>query len=184
MQKTGSLNEMHCTWQMLTRTSRAMGKARQKEVVELGISADALAVISAVVQLEQQAIPAEIARQLILEPHSVSQLLTRLEKDEIVRRERDLDFKNRVRIELTKHGKEIYRKSQKRRSIKKVMSVLTAEERDQLWYLLARLRGAALKYNGTKAKSLYPPDNRAELFEPVTQNPESSSTYEISLRPR
>ncbi len=162
--KPGSLDELDATWQMLSRTVRAMGKARHKELVEYGISGDAISVMTCITQLGKEATPSAIARQLIVEPHSVSQLLTRLQEDDLVRRARDLKFKNRVRIELTVRGKEIFRNSQRRRSIKKMMRVLTLEEREQLWSSLAKLRDVAVKQLGRKPKSLYPPSNRAELF--------------------
>ncbi len=162
--KPGSLDELDATWQMLSRTVRAMGKARHKELVDYGISGDATSVMTCITQLGKEATPSAIARQLIVEPHSVSQLLTRLQEDGLVRRARDLKFKNRVRIELTEKGREVFRNSQRRRSIKKMMMVLTFEEREQLWSSLAKLREVAVKQIGRKAKSLYPPSDRAELF--------------------
>ena len=164
MKRIGSVEEMHATWQLLRRTARVMGKARQKELDEYDISGDATAVMFTIVQLGEEAIPAEIARRLLLEPHSVSQLVTRLQKDGLARRVRDLDVKNRVRIELTKQGKELFRKAMIRRSVRKMMSVLTDQEREQLWNSLAKLREAALKQIGMKQRSSYPPSDRRSLF--------------------
>lgn len=160
----GSSEELHATWQMLSVTARAIGKARHKELAEFGVSGDATSVMFCVTQLGKEATPSAISRQLIVEPHSVSQLLTRLERDGLVRRVKDLEFKNRVRIELTRDGKDIYRKSLRRRSTKKIMSALTADEREQIWLLLAKLRDAALKQIGKKPIFVYPPSDRSELF--------------------
>lgn len=164
MMKEGSIEELNATWQLLCWTARAVGKARHKELSEFGVSGDATSVMFSVVHLGKEATPSAIARLLIVEPHSVSQLLTRMEEDDLVRRVHDLEFKNLVRIELTEEGKEIYHQSLRRRSIKKMMSVLTAEERVQLWSSLAKLREAALKQIGKKPESLYPPSDRAELI--------------------
>jgi DNA-binding MarR family transcriptional regulator len=169
MMKEGSIEELNATWQLLSWTSRAVGKARHKELSEFGVSGDATSVMFSIVHLGKEATPSAIARLLIVEPHSVSQLLTRMEEDDLVRRVHDLEFKNLVRIELTEEGKEIYRQSLRRRSIKKMMSVLTAEERVQLWSSLAKLREAALKQIGKKPESLYPPSDRAELIEDGTR---------------
>ncbi len=164
MDKAGSLNEMYATWQLLRRTQRVVGKARQKELDEIGISGDAVAVMSTVLQLGRDAIPAEIARQLLCEPNSVSQLITRLEKDGLARRVRDLDIKNLVRVELTKQGIDVHRKAMVRRSIRKMMSSLTEQEREQLWNALAKLREAAIREIGWKKITSYPPSDRSELF--------------------
>ena len=165
MHKVGSIEELNATWQLLSRTTRAVGKARHKELVEFNISGDAYSVMFTIDQLGIEATPSAIARLLILEPHSVSQLLTRMQKEGLVRRVRDLEFRNRVRVELTHEGKEVFRKSQRNRSVRKMMSSLTPEEREQLWSLLAKLRQAALKQIGVKPKLLYPPADRTELVE-------------------
>lgn len=147
-------------WKALRRTSRLLAKARQRELAKYDISEDASAVLFTVSSLGRQAIPATISRYLFLEQHSVSQLLTRMERDSLIRRVRDLERKNYVRIGLTAKGRDLFIKSNRQRSTKPIMSVLTDEEQQGLWLLLVRLRDRAIKRLGFKNPLFYPPSDR------------------------
>ena len=151
-------------WMMLRRTGRLVAKARQRELGKYDISDDASAVLFTVSSLGRQAIPAAISRYLFLEQHSVSQLLTRMEKDGLIRRVRDLERRNYVRIELTAKGRDAFRKSSRQRSTKLIMSVLTDEEQQQLWLMLVRLRDRAIKRLELRSALLYPPSDRGEVI--------------------
>jgi DNA-binding MarR family transcriptional regulator len=146
-------------WMLIGRTSRLIGKARQRELAKYGVSVDASAVIFTVYSLGRQAIPASISRQLFLERHSVSQLLTRMEKDGLIRRVKDLERRNYVRIELTAKGRDALQRSNKQRSVKPIISVLSENEQQELWILLAKLRDRAIKRLGLKNTVLYPPSD-------------------------
>ncbi len=167
--KTKSRNNLHvdpatALWMLIGRTSRLIGKARQRELAKYGISVDASAVIFTVYSLGRQAIPASISRQLFLERHSVSQLLTRMEKDGLIRRVKDLERRNYVRIELTIKGRDALQRSNKQRSVKPIISVLSESEQKELWKLLAKLRDRAIKRLGLKNSVLYPPSNPDEML--------------------
>lgn len=146
-------------WMLIGRTSRLIGKARQRELAKYGVSVDASAVIFTIYFLGRQAIPASISRQLFLERHSVSQLLTRMEKDGLIRRVKDLERRNYVRIELTAKGRDALQRSNKQRSVRPIISALTSAEQQELWMLLAKLRDRAIKRLGLKNTTLYPPSN-------------------------
>ncbi len=152
-------------WILLRRTSHLMGKARQRELAKYGISVDASAAIFTIMLLGRQAIPATISRNLFLERHSVSQLLTRMEKENLVRRVKDLERKNYVRVELTDKGQEAYRKASKNRSTKQIISTLSEEEQQQVWLSLAKLRDRALKRLDMRKPVLYPPSDYRSLNE-------------------
>jgi MarR family transcriptional regulator, organic hydroperoxide resistance regulator len=152
-------------WMLVRRTSRLIGKARQRELAKYDVSVDASAVIFTISSLGRQAIPATISRHLFLERHSVSQILTRMEKDNLIRRVKDLERRNYVRIELTTKGKEALQKSNKQRSTRTIMSILTEAEQQDLWTLFAKLRDRAIKRLGLKNTILYPPSNPQVLSE-------------------
>ncbi len=152
-------------WMMLRRTSRLIAKSRQRELAKYDISDDASAVLFTVSFLGRQAIPATISKYLFLERHSVSQLLTRMEKDDLIRRVRDLERKNYVRIELTPKGHDAFKKSSKQRSTKPIISTLSDEEQQRAWSYLARLRYRAIKKLGLRSPLLYPPSNRQTVID-------------------
>ncbi len=160
------VDERHALWQLLRRTARAVGKAREKELQELGISgemAEMLLTMVTIAALGRDAIPATIAKSLLLEPHSVSQQLSKMEKMGLVYKVRNLERKNLIHIELTEAGREVLRQSDRKRITRKILSVLTDDERHQMWIWLAKVRDAAIKELGVKNPILYPPSDPSEL---------------------
>ncbi len=150
-------------WLLLMRTSRAISKARERELLGDGITAPGFAILLTIMRQGANATPATIARETILEPNSVSQQLTRMERDNLVERVRDLERKNQVRIQITRKGYQAYAKASKRPLTKKIMSVLTADEKQLLWGVLAKLRRKTLKELRASTSSLFPPDDPADL---------------------
>jgi len=155
-------------WTLLLRTRQLMYKARERELHKCGISPLSSGVLLTVLRLGEEATPSRISRDLFLEPHSISEHLKRMEKEGLVRRVKDLERKNLVRVELTPKGVKSYNESCARESIDTMMSVLTSREQMELWRILSKLRGAALKYTGMKMKEadLYPPSNPEGLRVP------------------
>ena len=132
-------------WLLLRRASYAALKARAKELHQYGISSANGGVLFIVHKLGQQATPAEISRQIFREPHSVSGLLKRMEKDGLIRRIKDLNKKNMIRIEMTEKGREIYKQVSKRETVHRIISALSEEERQQLSRCLTKIREKALE---------------------------------------
>ena len=160
-------------WMMLRRTSRLIAKARQRELAKYDISEDASSVLLTATSLGRQAIPATISRYLFLERHSVSQLLTRMEKDGLIRRVKDLERRNYVRIELTTKGCDAFLKSSRQRSTKPIVSILTEEEQERMWPLLVRLRDRAIKKLGLRNALFYPPSDRNKVIADFADPPEN-----------
>ena len=157
------LDEFQALWQLFRRTSHAIAKARERELNDYGVSGDAVSVLFTVLMLGQDAIPAKIAKHLLLEPHSVSHLLSRMQEDGLVTKVKDLERKNYVRIELTDKGLDLYTQCTRSESTSTIMSKLTKKERTQLWSVLAKLRDVAIAQLGVRRPILYPPSDR-EVF--------------------
>ena len=144
-------------WRLLGQTRQACFKARQKELAQYGISTRQAAVLFSIRAIGDKATPAEISRWLIREPHSVSELLTKMEKRGLVTKVKDLDRKNLVRVMLTDKGREAYHQSTKRESVHEILSCLSKEERQQLWSGLKALRDKAMKEIGIEYEMPFPP---------------------------
>ena len=132
-------------WVLLLRTEEVIWKVRQRELNAHDISligAGALIVIRA---LEGQATPAKIARWLFREPHSVAGLLNRMEKQGLVRRTKDLDRKNLIRVTLTDKGEQVCDLVSERGTLHRILSGLPEEQRRQLESILHILLDQALK---------------------------------------
>ena len=131
-------------WVLLNQVRDAVLKARQKELNQYNISASQAAVLLVIEAIGPKATPAEISRRVFRKPHSVSGILSRMEKKGLVMRLKDLDRKNLVRVVLTGKGREAYYQSTKQESIRQIMSSLSEEERQQLTSSLETLRDKAL----------------------------------------
>ena len=132
-------------WMLLSQASDAMFKAREKELNGNGVTAMEATALFIIQAIGDQATPAEISRWILREPHSVSGLLDRMERRGLIKRTKDLEWKNMVRVTVTEKGKEVYEMSTARESIHNTLSVLPAEEYQQLSSYLRTLRDKALQ---------------------------------------
>jgi len=132
-------------WVLLAQAREAMYKARQKELRLYNLSPRQSAVLFIIRAIGDKVTPAEISRWLLREPHSVSEIISRMEKQGLLKKVRDLYRKNLVRIELTEKGSEAYNQAIKRDSIHTIMSALSDEERRQFSTMLEKIRDRALK---------------------------------------
>ncbi len=155
--KNLSTDQDYDLWVLLRRTSLVVLKARERELAQYGISAVKAAVLLIVQAIGREATPAEISRHLLRESHSVSGLLSRMEREGLVNKIKDLDKKNRVRIAITEKGHEAYYQSAKRESLHNIMSVLSEKERRQLMSYLEKLRDKALLELAITHKPSFPP---------------------------
>ncbi len=156
MNNRSSADQDYKLWWLLGQTRHAVFQARAKELSKHGISGRQAAALFAIQAIGQGATPAEVSRWVSREPHSVSALLTRMERDGLVTKVSDLHRKNLIRLALTEKGQEAYRQSAKRGTIHRILSVLSEEERYQLWSSLERLRDKALEELGTDRKPPFP----------------------------
>jgi DNA-binding MarR family transcriptional regulator len=133
---------------LIIEATDAMHKARQKELHEHNINMSWSAILLTVKTLGGRATPIAIGRWLLRERHTVSELLDKMESDGLVKKIRDLDRKNRVRVVLTTKGLETYEKSRAGTAFPRVVSTLTKSEREHLKMCLRLLRNEALKSLG------------------------------------
>jgi len=151
-----SVNRDFKLWVLLHQVRDAVHKASDKELRRLGLSPMEAALIFAVNAIGDRATPAEISRWLFRESHSVSGLLDRMEKKGLVRRSKDLEKRNLVRISLTEKAKQFYNTYAEMKVVESVLSVLSDEERQQLAKTLEELRDRALEVLGVEKEPPFP----------------------------
>ncbi|MBE9506307.1 MAG: MarR family transcriptional regulator [Chloroflexi bacterium] len=117
---------------LINQTGHAVSLARSRELGRFDLSMMRAAVLLVLQIRDNNATPTEIAQWLLREPHTISALLDRMEKDGLIRRFRDLHKKNTVRVAMTAKGRDAYQVSLKREKFHSIMSVLTDDEREQL----------------------------------------------------
>ena len=156
MNKTSSVDQDFRLWVLLHQTRDAIFKAREKELKPYGITTMECGVLFIVEAVGYKATPAEISRWLYREPHSVSVLLSRMEKKGLIKKTKDLERKNLIRISLTEKGKQAHISCTKLKSVHNIVSTLSKEEYRQMASYLGKLRDSALKENGIEEGLPFP----------------------------
>lgn len=143
-------------WVLLHQTRDAVHKSAEKELRRFGLSPMEAALLFAVHAIGERATPAEISRWLFRESHSVSGLLDRMEKKGLVKRSKDLERKNLVRISLTDKSADFCRTYAEMKVIDRILGALSQEERKRLAAYLKRLRDRALEDLGIERELPFP----------------------------
>ncbi len=143
-------------WLLLEQTRNAIYKARELELEQYGVSTVQAGVLFVIHTMGGRTRPADIARWLVREPHSISGLLSRMERDGLIKRVPDPDRKNAVSIVFTEYGRDICSKTFQRESVKQILECLSNEDRKQLMASLIRLRDRALKDRRVRNRPPFP----------------------------
>mgnify|MGYP001102821487 CR=1 FL=1 len=138
------LDENEKAWVQLFRTFRALERAGEVELERFGLSVIEAAVLHALKTADEPVIPAKLSRWLYREPHTMSGLLNRMEKKGLVKRSKDMEKKNLVRVILTKKGDQAFQKQWEARIVPKITSFLSKKELDNLKKSLNKLESRAL----------------------------------------
>lgn len=134
-------------WILLHQTGTAVFKAREKELSQYGITAVEATALFVIKAIGEQVTPAEISRWLFREHHTITALLNRMERKELITKVK-VPSQGRKKVwivSLTEKGENAYHQSTKRKSINEAISILSEHEREQLESLLTKIRGQALK---------------------------------------
>jgi DNA-binding MarR family transcriptional regulator len=136
--------EAYRVWVLLAQAREAIYDYRQQELLPYNISPKHAAVLHSIRDIGGEVTPTKIARWLGRKPHSILGILGRMEKRGYVKRTKDMERKNIVRVVVTDKGDEAYNKSLKREAIIKAFSALSDEERQQLASCLEKIRNKAI----------------------------------------
>ena len=142
-------------WILLAQTRALLFIAGESELAKYGVSLMQGWTIFTIKAIGDRATPAEIARWLGREPHTVSSLLSRMVDLGLVVKEKSLDKKNLVRIILTQKGEELYQSAIGMQPIHEILGSISPEERVQLKSVLEKLRDRIQKKLGRHYKLPY-----------------------------
>ena len=139
------LDENEKAWVLLSRTFRALDRAREIELERFGLSTIEAAVLHALQTANEPVTPAKLSRWLYREPHTISGLLNRMEKKGLVKKSKDLDKRNLVRVTLTEKGEQAFQRQLGARLVPRITSSLSKKELDNLKVCLGKLHTRALE---------------------------------------
>ena len=151
MTYSSSADENYVLAMLLRQAGDTMLRARQAELMDIGVSTIEAATMLAIDDLGERALPIRISEWILRRPNSTSSLLQRMEKDGLVKRAYDLERKNLVRMTLTDRGREVLEKVDLRSSVHHVFDMLSEEERVCLKRALLHVRSGALDFLREKA---------------------------------
>ena len=132
-------------WEYIALIYRSLARARTVELRKYKITSRHAATLEAIYNLGYNATPTKIARSLFREPNSISEILHRMQKIKLVTKLKDADNKKQVKYILTEKGIDAYNKSRKRLAYKKLVSVLSKDEQDNLKAILKILLSKAFE---------------------------------------
>jgi len=135
-------------WTLLHYVETGIQKARDSEVRTLGISTIQAAILTVLNSYNEPAPIAEIARWLFREPHTVSEAVSRMKKQGLVKRVKVKRGRGTSGVVLAKKGEETFSQlSEIHRGehvVKRVMSVLSDKESEQVRICLKKLLSRTL----------------------------------------
>jgi len=129
-------------------------KIRERELLPQNLSATSAAILFLVEAMGKDVTPAKITRMLLREPHSISGILIRMEKNGLLKRTKNMERKNLIRITLTTKGENALKQAMKKAGTTHVLSKLTEEQRSKLKQSLSVLKEAGMKELHLNPKAL------------------------------
>jgi DNA-binding MarR family transcriptional regulator len=143
-------------WILLFQARDALHKARNKELRKYGISGIEAGTLFYIKILGKKATPVNLSKWLLREQHTVSTLLSRMEKKSLIKRVKDPDRQKGWTIILTDEGEKAYSRSAKRDIFRAAMSPLTKSERLNFESYLRKVRDKAIMLEITEPNIPYP----------------------------
>jgi DNA-binding MarR family transcriptional regulator len=117
-----------------------------------GFSPKHISIVSIIHHLGEEATPSGVASCLFRRPHTISSLLTRMEKAGLIRKNRDLRKRSQVRLSLTKKGLEAL-KLYNKEFLVQITMYLSDEECLQMKASLQKMQDAGLELYGIQKKA-------------------------------
>jgi len=153
-------------WTLIRHLDDAMVRARNKELNIYGLSVSQSAMLILVKQLGSNATAAEIARSQLREPAAVTNILKRMEKDGLVGRVKNTNYKNQVNYVLKEKGEKAFRNVMKSGTIARIMSQVPEDQLAQLEECINVLLRKAVRETGAAVNSLFYATEFKEDIEP------------------
>ena len=152
------LKEFFTLWILIAQAKDTLSKARHRQLEKFNINRERRAILWAIQNNGGKSTPVMIARLLLKELNSVSEMLKRMEKEELVKRG-VRKGKSSLTVTLTKKGREIFNQSRHNPVDKRILSILPKKRRERLAADLWAIRNQALRELGIPEWYMaYPPN--------------------------
>jgi MarR family multiple antibiotic resistance transcriptional regulator len=139
------LNENEIAWWEMSVTSLVLQRAWEMELARVGLTVPQTLVLTIVQSSPEPITPMKLSKLMHREPHTISALLTRMEAQGLVKKERNLERGNWVRVSLTKNGKEAYERQAVARKVRNITTCLSKQELGALNKMNKKLRAKGVE---------------------------------------
>jgi len=143
-------------WAIMMQASDLFHKARSKELKECGVTFRQAQVLFVLVANQGESTIGELARWLFRASHTISILIYRMERAGLVSIQKGPNARSPMKILITEKGRDLYDKCLNIESIHEVLSVISPEEREQLFKSLKKIRTKSFEYIHEVEQMPYP----------------------------
>jgi MarR family transcriptional regulator, organic hydroperoxide resistance regulator len=144
----------HDLFMYFSRVRYLAYRVRERELQRYGITPEQVGILFVVRASDGKLAPADIARMFLLQRHTISSMVERMEKKGLIKKNQDTNNKNRIRLSITEKGEENYQLSTRRGPIHRIMSSLEDKERSVFIRCLQKISSAAAKEQGIDENGL------------------------------
>jgi len=139
------MNENEMAWAEMSVTSTILRRAWEMELGQIGLTVPQALVLTMVAVSPEPITPMKLSKLLHREPHTISALLTRMEAQGLVKKERNLERGNWVRVTLTKKGKQAHERQVEAKQVRNITESLSKQELDALNKMNRKLRARGIE---------------------------------------
>ena len=143
---------------LFARARYAVFRYREKELQRRNLTPEQVQVLYVAQALGEKCTPAEMARILVRRPHTMSAIINRMVTNGLLKKVKDMDRKNWVRVVVTEKGTKAITIARKGDPMPKVLGVLNPKERQVFHEYLERILSKASDELGLNRDILPPSD--------------------------
>jgi DNA-binding MarR family transcriptional regulator len=133
----------YALWLLLTRTHYSIKQARASEVRQFKLTPEQCGALFYIHSKGGDATQSQISSWMLRKPQTISANIEGMVKKGLIKKKKDLKRRNVIHLSLTDKGQEAFEASMERKSIKKIISVLTEKKRKLLIEVLNELLEAS-----------------------------------------
>ena len=145
MNESLELTENQKAFLRLQTMTAVLDRARDLELATIGLNMPQALVLYCLKVSKEPMTPMKLARMMHKQPHTVSALVHRMERQGLLTTKRDLKRKNWVRVSLTKKGEEAIKGWVTATMVPDIMGSLSKKEADALYKATQKLHNGGLK---------------------------------------
>jgi MarR family transcriptional regulator, organic hydroperoxide resistance regulator len=148
------IRDIYRLYVVFKHTYEAIQRCREADLKKYYITPEQATAIILLNNIGDKATPTEISGWLFRKPHTVLNLLRRMEKQGLVNMTPDSSNKHIIRIKLTKKGKEVYYHVIQYTSAAHTLGCLSKKDQQQLVSLLQLVKEKAMDYLNLDTKTV------------------------------